>query len=1182
MLKLVNILLNETEFTYDTLDLDKAYDIFNKSYIISTGQSWEKDKFLERARNWTFFGDENGYVAVRPQSSGMVKLVGVAGSPKSIYKGIHEVKNKYNNTPLWGMVSKDISTQMEKVGFKSLKLKDDLKSKLFLKLIKAVIPSSVFGGAIINGINPDGTISFEYSDVGSANKVLVGNDSYFEALKEKVAGNQAIPDMMKEKINQLFVDSGLISEKRRGGDKNPKIHYTDMLNNYVDQDDIYVTFTHHMKAGINPNSAYDTPLGIYCFPLKISARFYGYDNGVIKFPFAADRPFIFILKEKPNIKKLIISEYTKDDGERDIRILVGIYKDIVENINELVEKSKETKFYNIGIGRFWYFCLLLSSSLPGRQTVNWNKLLRKDLGYDLVLDDKGYGVIHSNEKVQAFFTESSNFDVINLVDNPTPSDFPSNNLNAPKSVRKIKRGNRIINYKIIANNLKQLEGFLKSRNPSEEDISNILFYSEYKEKAINLILGIRRNRISSDMIYWILKYSTDKEKTADNIILMKGSSLDGESIGQILSFVGRGFVNKIINSVQGNIDSKGISEIFDIVGWNEGLSVQLAKMKGNNISEHDLTSLLSQKSDKVVDAIFEAKKNSLTNVIVYQLINKSENPKNIIDKIIPYASNSLDLDNINLIFSKYPKTDKSTAMRILLAKGSNTTEPEFLRIMSHDFNNAEEMAKHILTVKKENLSPPFIDAILTPFAKNPLPMMYQIMKYKKLDSADKRIFIKYAPDAKAVIEMVGGIPIEDIGDWDVDSATDKNGLIDFMLENKKIINSDLMISILKSIKDENKLFEVLIAILSTNFQALNSYEAFSYVMDIVDPEYTDTTVGVKLSPEKSNKIIDLIFKKMEDTIITEQRIKTVVTKYPKYVSRLIDAININFDSSKAAALLSSAATASEFEYTTDDFFNIVARIYNYIKDKPIDVELARVLVRYSGDIERLASIVGYEVVSKAGVREMLRAGIGTDLILDVYRKAGNLEKDGVSALMFNAKTVEDVEKILNVVIGNFPHLLQQGSVISDIFTGMKFIQSSPDFTEMVIKKIANLLGSDFKFNYNIIDVLLNYLANSEFFEYTVDIILNALGERVHDKNYSLIIFNIINKALSTPWRKIIVKKIINLIGKDRTREILNDHPMFTPPRFFDQIFSEFDSEKQKPVSEIHANYREYFRELYSQ
>jgi hypothetical protein len=91
------------------------------------------------------------------------------------------------------------------MGFKVLKLKNDIKSKIFLKLIKNIIPSSVFGGAKINGINADGTIGFEYSDIGEANKVLVGNEIYFDGLKEKIISSDKIPNII---VNYNLVATG--------------------------------------------------------------------------------------------------------------------------------------------------------------------------------------------------------------------------------------------------------------------------------------------------------------------------------------------------------------------------------------------------------------------------------------------------------------------------------------------------------------------------------------------------------------------------------------------------------------------------------------------------------------------------------------------------------------------------------------------------------------------------------------------------------------------------------------------------------------------------------------------------------------------------------------------------------------------------------------------------------------
>ena len=52
-------------FEQENIDLDRAYELFTASYQKGTGTSWSKAKFMQRASNWTFYGDNDGYVAVR-------------------------------------------------------------------------------------------------------------------------------------------------------------------------------------------------------------------------------------------------------------------------------------------------------------------------------------------------------------------------------------------------------------------------------------------------------------------------------------------------------------------------------------------------------------------------------------------------------------------------------------------------------------------------------------------------------------------------------------------------------------------------------------------------------------------------------------------------------------------------------------------------------------------------------------------------------------------------------------------------------------------------------------------------------------------------------------------------------------------------------------------------------------
>lgn len=191
-------MLNEHHIV--NMNMDVAFDIFQKSYTKATGKSWDKDKFINRARDWEFYGDDNGFVAAREQRSGLIKLVGAAGSLKSVYKGMQDIQHLYSDKSVWGLVSKDIGSQLERLGFYVFRLTGGISDKLMITFIKNLIPSSVLGGASITGIDSNGILNLNYGDVGAVDKVLIGNTMYFNFLINNIQANEKIPNIMKNKI----------------------------------------------------------------------------------------------------------------------------------------------------------------------------------------------------------------------------------------------------------------------------------------------------------------------------------------------------------------------------------------------------------------------------------------------------------------------------------------------------------------------------------------------------------------------------------------------------------------------------------------------------------------------------------------------------------------------------------------------------------------------------------------------------------------------------------------------------------------------------------------------------------------------------------------------------------------------------------------------------------------------
>lgn len=66
----------------------------------------------------------------------------------------------------------------------------------------------------------------------------------------------------------MFSYKQYLFEKRKNPEQNPKISTLQKIKKYVNRDDLYVSFRTINKLGINPNSRYNTPNGIYGYWLK--------------------------------------------------------------------------------------------------------------------------------------------------------------------------------------------------------------------------------------------------------------------------------------------------------------------------------------------------------------------------------------------------------------------------------------------------------------------------------------------------------------------------------------------------------------------------------------------------------------------------------------------------------------------------------------------------------------------------------------------------------------------------------------------------------------------------------------------------------------------------------------------------------------------------------------------------
>jgi hypothetical protein len=210
----------------------------------------------------------------------------------------------------------------------------------------------------------------------------------------------------------------VLIEKRQ---KHSEDRYEDAvttLKQYVDKNLFFhMTYDYNLQ-GLNINTEYNTPIGIYTYPLTKEFFENIMSNNL---PFAGNRKYIIIYK--PRRDPLKVSKYTWFNFYEDA-------KKLGYDVDKIIDQEKVDKEGLPIRALFW--CLYEGGkfgSFEGDnkeddyeayrgEFVKANKNLRK-LGYSGIYDDVGAGVIHENEPIQAFFVGSNMLNIIDIVNNPT-------------------------------------------------------------------------------------------------------------------------------------------------------------------------------------------------------------------------------------------------------------------------------------------------------------------------------------------------------------------------------------------------------------------------------------------------------------------------------------------------------------------------------------------------------------------------------------------------------------------------------------------------------------------------------------------------------------------------------------------------------------------------------------------
>ena len=231
---------------------------------------------------------------------------------------------------------------------------------------------------------------------------------------------------------QVFLEENAILEKTRAKKEGVALPSTiQTLEQYVDKN-YYIQFSSINKLGINPLSSFNTPLGIYSYPLT-SLIFDQLKNGQIAF--ASERKYIILFQPDANLNLLYTS---KDISDEDFEIYVNRlylekstkYLKINPNtqsdqfLKKIDEPSTIQKYNNSNVGRLW----AITYSLSKKQNIKFKEankntnmrswcFLLKSLHIDGIVDDDDLGIIHPSEPTQAVFFSKTGLNIIKSLDN---------------------------------------------------------------------------------------------------------------------------------------------------------------------------------------------------------------------------------------------------------------------------------------------------------------------------------------------------------------------------------------------------------------------------------------------------------------------------------------------------------------------------------------------------------------------------------------------------------------------------------------------------------------------------------------------------------------------------------------------------------------------------------------------
>jgi hypothetical protein len=247
------------------------------------------------------------------------------------------------------------------------------------------------------------------SDIFEVNKMFTFSTKQLPTIASSTKKNGEID---KKKAEKIIDPHGYFKPKSPLSEKQQFIQTTmERLEKFKNKPNVFVHFTNIEKLGVNPQSGYKTPSGIYAYPLDYVLSF----DRLHRLPFAWDYKNVFVFEAV--VPVLDLKHYKKTNLEKDFKKLLKIYSiNILSNYEDAAYSKAKSK---TAAGILWYILYRLCGGGLDDESVNsakWNALLRY-LDYNAIVDGGGAGIIHQNEPTQALFTSIKSIKILEVFKN---------------------------------------------------------------------------------------------------------------------------------------------------------------------------------------------------------------------------------------------------------------------------------------------------------------------------------------------------------------------------------------------------------------------------------------------------------------------------------------------------------------------------------------------------------------------------------------------------------------------------------------------------------------------------------------------------------------------------------------------------------------------------------------------